>query len=199
MYPFLFLAPVLSLALGQTDGSEPPADPPPAAEPSSPQPETMPATEPQPSGGRPARGENPTRPAAAATAAPGRRPAEPEKTQVARAALAFLDALVAADAEGLASASAERFSFDGDVRTGREAIRQTWRGLLAGRDAPQRPTLLDLELLPSAEAVSRLGPPPPRLAPLVKGTWVGIANLSRRPVVLFLAREGARWVAVGMQ
>jgi hypothetical protein len=59
--------------------------------------------------------------------------------------------------------------------------------------------LLDLEILPASEAVTRLGPPPPRVAPLAApGTWVGLADLSGRAVVLFLARDGARWAVAGM-
>jgi ketosteroid isomerase-like protein len=116
-------------------------------------------------------------------------------------ALVFLDALAAGDPARLAAASAERFSFDGDVRTGKEEVRRTWRELLAARDPGQRATLLDLEILPAADAVARLGPPPARLAPLAaaKGTWVAIANVSQRPVVLFLAREGSRWAVAGME
>jgi hypothetical protein len=118
---------------------------------------------------------------------------------VARAALAFLDPLLAGDAAAVARAAAERFSFDGDVRAGREELRQAFRELLERRDGA-RPVLLDLELVPAADAATRLGPPPPRLAPLagVRGSWIAIANVSRRPVVLFLGREGARWVVVGM-
>ena len=133
--------------------------------------------------------------------APPARPSEPERKQVARAALAFLDALLASDPAALAAASAERFSFDGDVRAGKDEIRRTWRELLSGRDATPPAVLLDLEILPTSEALSRLGAPPQRLAPLVapKQNWVAIANVSRRPVVLVLAREMGRWAVVGME
>jgi hypothetical protein len=118
---------------------------------------------------------------------------------VAKAALAFLDALVAGDPAALAAASAEKFSFDGQLRSGKEDIKRTWRDLLAGRGEGPRPVLLDLELLPAAEAAQRLGPPPARLAPLAAaGGWVAVANVSRRPVVLFLAREGPRFAVAGM-
>jgi hypothetical protein len=129
------------------------------------------------------------------------RPGEPEKAQVARAALAFLDALLAGDAARLAAAASERFSFDGEVRTGREQVQRAWRELLAGRAPADRGALLDLELLPAVEAVARLGPPPARLAPLAtaRGSWVAIANVSRRPVVLFLAHEGSHWAVAGME
>jgi hypothetical protein len=128
------------------------------------------------------------------------RPPEPERSQVARAALSFLDPLLAGDATELSRACGERFSFDGVIHAGREDIRQTFRELLDRREGTPRPVLLDLEVLPAADALSRLGPPPPRLAALSggRGTWVAMANVSRRPVVLFLAREGNRWVVVGM-
>jgi hypothetical protein len=53
-------------------------------------------------------------------------------------------------------------------------------------------------VLTAADAVSRLGPPPPRVAPLASRGWVAVANVSGRPVVLFLAREGTRMAVVGM-
>jgi hypothetical protein len=118
---------------------------------------------------------------------------------VARAALAFLDALVAGDAPRLASACEDRFSFDGEVRSGREEILRRWRSLLPRRDQGDAPALLDLEILPAADAVARLGAPPSRVAPLAgPGTWVGIANVSGRPVVIFLARAAGRWAVTGM-
>jgi hypothetical protein len=198
MHAFLSLAQALALVLGQGEPAETPAAPPAAQEPapSAPEPDAPPPEE-----KRPPRRAAAATPPAAATAekvAPG---AEPERAQVARVALAFLDALVARDPAALAAASSERFSFDGDVRAGREEVRRAWRALLADRDPAARATLLDLEVLPAAEAITRLGAPPPRLAPLaaVKGAWVAIANVSRRPVVLFLAREGGRITVTGME
>jgi ketosteroid isomerase-like protein len=121
-----------------------------------------------------------------------------ERTQVARVALAFLDALVAGDPDALAAASADRFSFDGEVRAGRDAVRRGWREILSRRPGPT-PALLDLELLPAADAVARLGPPPVRVAPLaVRGTWVAVANVSGRAVILFVSRDGARWAVAGL-
>ena len=198
MYPFVFLAPILALLAGQAE----PTDTPGAAE--APDTQEAPRTAPVPRPDeRPPRVERPQpNPGGAQERpAPPARPTEPERTQVARAALAFLDALLAGDATRLAAASAERFSFDGDLRTGKEEIRRAWRTLLAGRDAAAPPALLDLELLLAADAISRLGPPPPRLAQLagVRGSWVAIANVSRRPVVLFVAREGGRWTVTGME
>lgn len=200
MHGFLRLAPIAALLLGQSEPADAPAEPATAA---------SAAQEPAP-----APVEAPAEPAAnvapavsggtsatpARTAAPA-RPAEAERAQVARAALAFLDALLAGDAAGVAAASSERFSFDGDVRAGRDELRRVWRALLAERDPAERGALLDLELLPAADAVARLGPPPPRLSPLAaaRGTWVAIANVSRRPVVLFLAREGGRWTVAGIE
>jgi hypothetical protein len=226
MHPFLCFA--AALALGQADPGQAAAEPPPppaaaeqappapppaqegAAEEPSPPP--APAEKPRPRP-RPAAAAAPAAPppspsalapSASASAAPGAapaRPGEPEKAQVARAALAFLDALLAGDAAKLAAAASERFSFDGEVRTGREQVQRAWRELLAGRAPADRGTLLDLELLPAVEAVARLGPPPARLVPLAtaRGSWVAIANVSRRPVVLFLTREGSRFAVAGME
>jgi hypothetical protein len=53
-------------------------------------------------------------------------------------------------------------------------------------------------VLPAAEAVARLGPPPARVAPLATRGWVAIAEVSGRPVVLFLVREGGRMSVTGM-
>lgn len=200
MYPFVFLGPVLALLAGQAE----PVEPVPAAEPSAAQPEPPAPPEPREHTPTPKTPRGTGRVERSAAAPPvdakGGR-AGPERAQVARAALAFLDALVAGDAAQLAAASSERFSFDGDVRAGKEEIRQAWRTILAGRDAAQHASLLDLELLTAPEAISRLGPPPARLAPLAsaRGTWVAIANVSRRPVVLFVAREGGRWAVAGME
>jgi hypothetical protein len=117
---------------------------------------------------------------------------------VARAALAFLDALVAFDAPRLAAASGERFSFDGDVQTGAEAVRRRWREILDRRERTPA-QLLDVEILPAPEAVARLGAPPARVAALAaRGTWVAVANVSGRPVIVFLSREGGRFRAVGL-
>ncbi|HTN54158.1 MAG TPA: hypothetical protein VML50_17245 [Anaeromyxobacter sp.] len=133
-------------------------------------------------------------PAGSAAAAP---PAS-EREQVARTALAFLDALLAGDVPALAGLSGDRFSFDGDVQSGRDAVRRAFRTGLSPR-TPGRDVLLDLEILPGPDAVSRLGPPPARLAPLAaRGSWVAIANVSGRPVVLFLSRAEGRWVVVGL-
>jgi ketosteroid isomerase-like protein len=203
MHGFLSLAPVLALLLGQAEPSDAPAEQAagaePAAEPQAPPPAEPPPRRPKALRPAPAEGANPA--ASPAPAAAQARPAEADRAQVARAALAFLDALLAGDAVAVAAASSERFSFDGDVRTGKDEIRRTWRGLLEQRDAAQRGALLDLEVLPAADALARLGNPPPRLGPLAaaKGSWVAIANVSRRPVVLFLAREGGRWVVAGIE
>jgi hypothetical protein len=170
-----------------------PAAPPAAAAP-------LPAPEPLRPGAGPA-------PSVGAAQVPGQEPPAPavsparpgpEREQAARTALAFLDALVAGDASALTAQCAQRFSFDGDVRAGADAVLGGWREALAARRADGADRLLDLEVLPAAEAVVRLGPPPARVAPLAARGWVGIANVSGRPVVLFLAREGARMVVVGM-
>ncbi|HEY6100061.1 MAG TPA: hypothetical protein VIW03_11560, partial [Anaeromyxobacter sp.] len=175
---------------------------PPATAPASPRPATAtapasprPATATVPAGLGPAATAAAIAPAAPAPAVPG---SEAERAQVARAALRFLDALVAGDAAALAAASADRFSFDGQVETGRDAIRRAWKDHLARREAPKA-ALLDLDVRPAADAVARYGPPPARVAPLAaRGTWVAFANVSGRAVVLFLARSPAGWTVTGL-
>ena len=205
MYAFLSIAALL--AFGQPDPA-PAADVPPSREPATPAaapaPPPMAAPPPQtpapppapPPASAPPAIRTPTANPTAPKAQP--HPTEPEKAQVARAALRFLDALVAGDADGLAAAAADRFSFDGEVQTGREAVRRTWRALLGRREAPPA-ALLDLDLLPAPEAVARYGAPPARVAALPsRGAWVGVANVSGRPVVLFLVKDGGRWSVAGM-
>ncbi|HET6438232.1 MAG TPA: hypothetical protein VFG59_09240 [Anaeromyxobacter sp.] len=120
---------------------------------------------------------------------------------MARAALAFIDAFLAGDDGALSATCTERFSFDGDTRTGKAEVRRAWRDLLSGRDPAQKQRLLDLEILPAADALARLGPPPARIAALAatRGTWIAIANVSRRPVVLFLSKEAGRWAVAGIE
>jgi len=124
----------------------------------------------------------------------------PEREEAERAARAFLDALVRCDAEALALASADRFSFDGDVQAGREPIRRTWRSLLAAR-APSAaaPRVGGVEVLSATDATARFGNPPARVAPLARpGALVAVADVGGRTVVLFLAREGGRMAVLGM-
>jgi hypothetical protein len=122
----------------------------------------------------------------------------PEREEVLRAALAFADALVRGDATALGASSAARFSFDGDAVDGREPQVRRWREILgARRAAPAQ--LRDLRVLPATEAPAALGPPPARIAALLRpGTWIAIADLSGRAVILFLARDGGRMAVVGM-
>jgi hypothetical protein len=195
MHVFLSLAQALALALGQGEAVEPEPAAPAAQEPAAP------AADPPPAEPRPARSATPPAGSGEKPPPPPVHPGEPERAQAARAALAFVDALLSGDAAALAAASSERFSFDGEVRAGKDEIKRAWRAALADRDPSQRGALLDLELLPAADAVARLGAPPARLAPLAanKGGWVAIANVSRRPLVLFLAREGGRFTVTGLE
>jgi hypothetical protein len=185
----------LLAALALAQGAQPaPADAPEAAPP------TAPAKEPAavaPEGPPP-----PGVPASIAPPPPVRRapPVDPaaERAEAEKIARRFLEALVARDAEALAASSAERFSFDGDTRSGRDAIRGAWRGILSGREGPP-PPLGTVEVLPAADAVTRLGKPPARVAPLARpGILVALADVGGRPVVLFLAREGGRMAVLGM-
>ena len=195
--------PVQEPAVEPRHAVEPPAEAPaapvrpPAEAPAAPaplRPAAVPAAPPRPAPAAAPR-TAPAPVAPAPTPPSQKAPPAPEREQVARAALAFLDALVRGDADALAAACGERFSFDGDVRSG-PAVRAGWREALSRRPGPSR--LLDLEVLTAADAVARYGPPPPRLAPLARG-WVAVANVSGRPVVLFVAREGGRFAVVGMQ
>jgi hypothetical protein len=121
-----------------------------------------------------------------------------ERAEGERAARAFLEALAARDADALAQAAGERFSFDGEPQAGREAIRRTWRGLLAGREGPSW-RVGQVEVLAAADAIARLGKPPTRIAPLARpGALVAVGDVGGRAVVLFLAREGGRMAVLGM-
>jgi hypothetical protein len=187
-------APLLAaLAVSQTTPPDaPPAAPPEAAAP--PPAAAAPASEPPP----PAPASK-ARQAIAAPAPPPRpRDAAAERAEAEKVARAFVAALAAGDADGLAAASAERFSFDGRAVAGRDAVRSTWRSLLAAHTAPA-PRVGAVEVVPVQEAIARLGPPPARLAPLARpGALVALADLGGRPVVLFVAREGGRMAVVGM-
>lgn len=204
-------APLLAaLAVSQASPEAPsdappaPAPPPPAAaapapEPPRPAPATAPSPAPSPAPSRAAsRAASPS----AAPAAPARRtlardPAA-ERAEAELVARAFVAALAASDADGLAATSAERFSFDGQAVAGREAVRRTWGALLAARAAPV-PRVGAFQMMTVQEAVARLGPPPARLAPLARpDALVALADMGGRQVVLFLARDGARMAVVGM-
>jgi len=117
---------------------------------------------------------------------------------VERAARAFLEALRRSDLEALVAASPGRFDFDGEAQSGADAIRRTWRAILASRDAPA-PPIVAVEVLTAADAIARHGKPPQRIGGLVRpGVWVAIADLGGRPVVLFLAKDGARHTVLGL-
>jgi hypothetical protein len=183
-------APLLAaLALAQATPPDAPeaGAPPPAAAPGEPAPAAKQPGATPPSSVRPApvRRTPPVDPAA-------------ERAEAERVAQAFLAALVAGDSGALAAASAERFSFDGDTRAGRDAVRAAWRGILAGREGPP-PAVQKVEVLTAADAVARLGKPPARVAPLARpGVLVAVADVGGRAVVLFLAREGGRMAVLGM-
>jgi hypothetical protein len=59
--------------------------------------------------------------------------------------------------------------------------------------------VLDLAVAPAAEAQARLGRPPRRLTPLLApGSWVAVANVAGRALVVVLARQGGGWAATGV-
>jgi hypothetical protein len=189
-------------ASAPTAVAEPAPPPAPSATKATADPAPPPAPPPAPSAaaGGAAGGAAPAPPRAKAPPpAPPRDPASPaERAEAERAARAFLDALAAGSADGLAQAAADRFSFDGEPQAGRDAIRRTWRALLAGREGPP-PRVGSVEVLAAAEAMGRLGKPPARIAPLVRpGVLVAIADVGGRAVVLFLSREGGRMAVLGM-
>jgi hypothetical protein len=179
-----------ALALSQTPpAGEPPPATPPAAAPA-PAPAPAPARDPA---AAPAPGAKP----APATPPRLRDPAA-ERAEAEKVAQLFAAALAAGDADALAAAAGERFSFDGNGVTGRDAIRRTWRSLLALRAGPA-PRVGAVEVLTVQEAVARLGPTPARLVPLTRpGALVALADVGGRPVVLFVAREGGRMAVLGM-
>ncbi len=114
------------------------------------------------------------------------------------AALGFVDALLRGDAAALSAASAPRFSFDGEVAEGRELQARRWREIFATRNASGE-ALRDLVLLRAGEAAAQLGAPPPRVAGLLQpGGWIAVADISSRPVVLFLTPQGGRFAVEGM-
>jgi 2-oxoglutarate dehydrogenase E2 component (dihydrolipoamide succinyltransferase) len=179
------LAPLLvALAVSQTAPPEAPPAPPEAAPAAPPVAAASPASPPA---------------APAAPAAP-RRPRDPaaDRAKAERVAHAFLAALAAGDADGLAAVAAERFSFDGGAVSGRDAVRRAWRSLLAARAAPAA-GVGPIEVVTAQAAIARLGPPPARLAPLARpDVLVALADVGGRPVVLFLGREDGRVAVLGM-
>lgn len=99
----------------------------------------------------------------------------------------------------LAARSTSKFSFDGEPIDGRDEQSRRWREIFSTRPAGPA-ALRDVVVLTAAEATAQLGSPPPRIAALVKpGAWIAVADLSGRPVILILVREGGRVAVAGMQ
>ena len=203
-------AALIALALAQAAPEGAPAEARPAADearPVEPSPAAAAeATAPAPAAETPAAA--PSRPARRPAAAPATATAagatgkpdkaEGERREAARLALRFLGALLASRSAEVASLCATTFSFDGRAVTGAEKVRARWGEILARRQGPPA-ALNDLELLTPAEASARLGKPPRRLASLVgPGSYVALANLSGRPTLVFLGRQGGAWVATGL-
>jgi hypothetical protein len=177
-------APAATPTAGQTAPAPTLAPPPTAIRPPPPTPAPSPAAT--------STGSPPAFPAPAAGPAPG------ERAQVAAAAARFFEALLARRAGDLAAQSSPGFSFDGRAARGAEEVRGRWSEAVARHDGATH-ALLDLELLPAAEASARFGKPPRRIAALLQpGSWVAVANLSGRPTFVFFARQGGSWVATGL-
>lgn len=181
--------------------SPPPSQPaPPAAGPAAGPAATPTASPTAPRARPPARSADPAPSPLDAAAGPPRGPptdrqAEAGALEVARA---FVAALAGGDVDGVVRQCSDRFSFDGDVQTGRDAVRRSWRAVLAGRAGPP-PRVGAVEVLTAAEAAGRLGKPPARLASLARpGVLVALCDVGGRQVALFLAREGGRLAVVGM-
>ncbi len=122
----------------------------------------------------------------------------PERVQVAAAARRFLELLLAGRAVELAAACSPTFSFDGRTSGGAEGVRTRWVEVLAARGG-EHAVLLDLAVAPAAEAQAQLGKPPKRIASLLApGSWVAVANLSGRALVIVFARHAGSWLATGI-
>jgi len=117
---------------------------------------------------------------------------------VAAAARRFAEALLSRRAAEVAALCAPTFSFDGRTSSGADAVRARWEEVLASRDGGPD-ALLDLAVAPASEAQARLGKPPKRIAALLASpSWVAVANLSGRPVVVVFARQASGWVATAI-
>jgi hypothetical protein len=188
------------LALGQADAAPPSVQAEPQAaerQAPTPTPTPTPTSTPSPT---PTRTSSPTSSATPKLPAPARSRQDPaaERAEAERAARSFLEALAGRNADALAAACADRFSFDGDVVTGREPVRAAWRAVLGGR-AGAAPRVGALEVLAAQEAIARHGAPPPRVAALARpGAFVAVADVGGRSVVLFVAREAGRMAVLGM-
>jgi hypothetical protein len=133
------------------------------------------------------------------TATAGRAPSPTDREEAERVARAFLEALARGDAQELARAASDPFSFDGNVQAGRENVRGICRELLASRQPGRAPAVGAVEVLHAADAAARYGRPPARLAPLVRdGVLIAIGDVGGRTVVLFVAGEGGRLAVLGM-
>jgi len=185
------LAALLVVAAAQ---AEAPAAPPVPEERPAPEQASAPA-EPAAEREPPAKAAVPRRPAPPG----GAPPSASDRVQAAAAARRFLEALVSHRAADVAALCANSFSFDGRSVSGLDAIRSRFSEILAARDGAGD-ALLDLAVLPAAEAVARLGKPPKRIAGLVgAGTWIAVADVSGRPVVVVFARQGGGFVATALQ
>jgi len=209
--PFLL---VVLLTLGQgtpPDSAEPqpaagsPSEVAPTPEEPSPEPTPPPArkrskvpVEVAPPVARPAGGAPPS-PSPAPLAGPAPRPRS-SGPDVAATAVAerFLAALAGRRRAELAALCAPTFSFDGRPARSAEEVRRRWEEALAHRtSAPER--VEGLEVVPTAEALNRLGKPPRRLeAVMAAASQVALARVGGRPVGLFLVRQGGGWLVAGM-
>lgn len=179
---------------------EPPATGPPTA----PQPEAAvparPEATPSPGPAPPERkGKEASQPSPTPPPAPSRTsPQTPDRVQVAAAARRFAEALVARRASDVALLCASPFSFDGRPDSNPESVRARWEQIFAARHAIAD-VLFDLVVMTAAEAQARLGKPPKRIAGLLTPvSWVAVADLSGRAVLIIFARQNGRFVATAI-
>ena len=110
-------------------------------------------------------------------------------------AQAFAEAVLARDATALVPLFWLPANLDGERIAEPEALEARWRAILSRSDLSQL-SLVSIDVLPLATAVSRYGPPPQRLGELARDASVAIVRLNRAQLVLVIARQSDRWAIV---
>jgi hypothetical protein len=110
-------------------------------------------------------------------------------------AQAFAEAIMARDATALVPLFWLPANLDGERFADAEALEERWRAILSRSDMSHL-SLVNIELLPLATAISRYGAPPQRLGELARDASVAIVELNRAQLVLVIARQSDRWAIV---